>query len=385
MANVALLHHQYGPYHVARARALARRLEGRVSFVQLASVEALRQWEVHTEQPEITTLGVGTLEELSERRLARSMNETLDRLQPKAVVIAGYAHRAMQAAARWCRRNRAASILLSDSHHADRKRHRVKEWAKRAWVSRHFDAAFTAGSASASYAQTLGFAPSQIWRGYDVVDNAAFAVGSAAVRARGSSLLRELCLPERVFLYVGRFSPEKNLHALLEAMDEYRRLAGADAWGLLLVGGGPDASSLEHRAAALRGSVAITGFRQLDQLVEAYAVAGALILPSTSEPWGLVVNEAMACGLPILISDRAGAAADLVFPGVNGYVFDPESPKDMVAAMLRMSAEQVDRRAMGIASERIIASYTPETWAAALSDCIEVTLGRRLRQQARGD
>ncbi len=379
MVDVALLHYQYGPYHVARARALEQRLEGRVCFVQLASAEGQREWQVRGPAPSIVTLAAGTLEQLPERRLARLMDETLDRVRPGAVAIAGYAHGAMRAAARWCRRNRAASILLSDSHQADRPRHRAKEWAKRAWVSHHFDAAFTAGAASAAYARTLGFAASRIWRGYDVVDNAAFAQGAALARDRGCSLPRELGLPEHSFLYVGRFSPEKNLHALLDAMAEYRRQAGGGAWGLLLVGGGPEAASLERRAAAMRGSVAVTGFRQADRLVEAYAAAAALILPSTSEPWGLVVNEAMACGLPILVSDRAGVARDLVFPGVNGYVFDPEDRQDMVDAMLRLSSERVDRRAMGVASERIIANFTPETWAAALSDCIEVTLGRRAR------
>jgi glycosyltransferase involved in cell wall biosynthesis len=255
----------------------------------------------------------------------------------------------------------------------------VKEWGKRAWVSRHFDAAFTAGAVSAGYARALGFGPSQIWRGYDVVDNDAFARGAELARSRGSSLLQELGLPQQVFVYVGRFSPEKNLQALLDATVEYRRRAGSAAWGMLLVGAGPDASALERRVSELRGSVAMTGFRQIDQLPEVYAAASALILPSTSEPWGLVVNEAMACGLPILASERCGAALDLVFPGINGYIFDPDSVDDMVQAMLRMSAERVDRKAMGLASQRIVANYTLETWAAALSDCIDVTLARRQR------
>jgi glycosyltransferase involved in cell wall biosynthesis len=164
-------------------------------------------------------------------------------------------------------------------------------------------------------------------------------------------------------------------------MAEYRRGAGADAWGLLLVGSGPELAALERRALEMRGSVAVTGFRQLDRLFEVYAAASALILPSTSEPWGLVINEAMACGLPILASERAGATLDLVFPGVNGYVFDPESPTDMLAAIVRMSSDRVDRTAMGFASQCIIANYTLETWAAALSDCIDVTLGRRQRSE----
>jgi len=379
VAEVSLLHHQYGPYHVARAHAFVRRVPDRVRFIQLASREAARGWQVQGSAPEILTVAEGTLEQLSERRLARLTSELLDRLRPGVVVIAGYAHPAMRAAARWCRRNDAASILLSDSHRVDRRRNGLKEWAKRVWISRHFDAAFTAGATSASYAQGLGFASSRIWRGYDVVDNAFFAERARAARMRGPSLLRELGLPERVFLYVGRFSPEKNLHGLLDAMTEYRRRAGAKAWGLLLVGSGPEQESIERRVSSMSGGVAVTGFKQMDELAEVYGAAAALVLPSKSEPWGLVVNEAMAAGLPILASDRVGAVLDLVFPGINGYVFDPERRQDMVDAMLRLSSEQVDLRAMGASSERIIANFTPETWAASLYDCIELTLARRAR------
>jgi glycosyltransferase involved in cell wall biosynthesis len=377
LPEIALLHQQYGPYHVARAHALCRRTGGRARFIQLASREEMREWQVEGPAPEILTIAEGALEQVPSKLLARGVSERLDRLRPGAVIIAGYAHPAMRAAARWCRQNGAVAILLSDSNQVDHPRNRVKEWVKRVWVSQYFDAAFVAGTLSAAYAQSLGFAPSQVWRGYDVVDNDFFVANASAARARRSSLLQELNLPERVFLFVGRLSAEKNVHRLLDAIEEYRRHAGADAWGLLLVGSGPEGESIERRARTLRGAVALVGFKQLGDLAQLYAAADALILPSTSEPWGLVVNEAMASGLPVLVSDRAGSASDLVFPGVNGYVFNPLTTEAMVEVMLRMSSPDVDREAMGLASQRIIANYTPETWATAVIDAIEVTLRRR--------
>jgi len=375
-AGVVLLHQQYGPYHVARARALAARLEGRVHFVQLASRQESHPWEVVGPAPRIDTVVDGAFESASKELVAARLRRMLDELRPGVIVIAGYAHPAMREAARWCRRHGAASILLSDSHHVDRRRLRVKEWAKRAWVSRHFHAAFVAGSTSAAYARDLGLATSRIWRGYDVVDNAFFAEAAASGKARGEAFFRELKLPERVFLYVGRLSQEKNLERLLDATEEYQRRAGARAWGLLLVGGGPQQPMLEDRIRSRRG-IAITGFKQMRELAELYGAASALVLPSLSEPWGLVINEAMAAGLPVLGSDRAGAVFDLVFPGVNGYIFDPEDRSDLVDAMLRMSSDQVDRENMGTASRRLISGYTPEAWAATLADCIEVTVARR--------
>ena len=379
LPEIVLLHHQYGPYHVARARALHKRAAGRAHFIQLASQEGLREWQVDDPAPEITTIAEGTLERLPQRRLARGVIEQLDRLRPGAVIVAGYSHAAMRAAARWCRRNDAIAILLSDSNQIDRRRHGLKEWVKRSWISRNFDAAFVAGALSAAYAQTLGFAPSQIWRGYDVVDNAYFAKVAETARTQAASLLRELNLPERVFLFVGRLSAEKNVHGLLDAMIAYRRRAGADAWGLLLVGNGPEAQSIARRVGSAQEGVAVVGFKQLPELAQLYAAASALILPSTSEPWGLVVNEAMAAGLPVLVSDRAGAAYDLVAPGINGYVFDPSNTEAIVEVMLRLSSGDVDRHAMGRASTRIIENFTPETWAIALTDAIDVTLRRRAR------
>src|SRR5688500_13634720 len=227
--SVALVHDSYGPYHVARAHALERRWPGRVHFIQLAAQEAAREWRHLGPAPKILTVADGTLEHMAPRDVARRLSELLDQLRPRALVIAGYASPAMRAAARWARRNDSASILLSDSHHVDRPRRSVKELAKRAWVSFNFDAAFVAGATSAAYAQTLGFATSRIWRGYDVVDNAFFAENAAAARERGSSLLRDLGLPDRVFLYVGRFSAEKNLNRLLDAMIDFRRRVGRDA------------------------------------------------------------------------------------------------------------------------------------------------------------
>jgi glycosyltransferase involved in cell wall biosynthesis len=167
------------------------------------------------------------------------------------------------------------------------------------------------------------------------------------------------------------------LDRLLDAMTEYRRRAGAAAWGLLMVGSGPQAEALARRIGSLSGSVAMLGFKQAEELAQIYGACAALILPSTSEPWGLVVNEAMAAGLPVLASDRVGAVFDLVFPGINGYVFDAESTRDMTEAMLRLSSQEVDASSMGLASARIVSNFTPDTWATALADCIEVTVQRQ--------
>jgi glycosyltransferase involved in cell wall biosynthesis len=147
-----------------------------------------------------------------------------------------------------------------------------------------------------------------------------------------------------------------------------------------MVGAGPMKEEISGRVSALgRKDVILCPFRQADELSSYYAFASALVLPSLSEPWGLVVNEAMASGLPILASERCGCVMELVFPGINGYIFDPLRVESLVEVMVRVSSSNIDRLTMGAASVRIIGNFTPETWAASLADCIAVTLERKWR------
>jgi 1,2-diacylglycerol 3-alpha-glucosyltransferase len=112
------------------------------------------------------------------------------------------------------------------------------------------------------------------------------------------------------------------------------------------------------------GLVVFAGFRQVEELPFFYGGAGAFIHAALSEPWGLVINEAMASGLPILSSKNVGAAEELVHHGVNGFTFDPENIEELAGLLMKMSQmRQEDREAMGEASRRLIADWGPERFA----------------------
>ena len=130
-------------------------------------------------------------------------------------------------------------------------------------------------------------------------------------------------------------------------------LAG-DAWHLVLLGDGELRGELERRIALpdLAGAVILRGFRQYDELPAFYGLARAFVHASTTEQWGLVVNEAMAAGLPVLVSARCGCAQDLVRNGVNGFTFDPYDVEELAGLMQRVAAmTEGQRRAMGQASQ----------------------------------
>jgi glycosyltransferase involved in cell wall biosynthesis len=342
----------------------------------LGATERMREWQV-----EKTDLGFEyleafpgeTVENIDPRALAARVTRWLDDSNPQAVVITGYYYLAMRAAAQWAKTHGRVSIFMGDSQWVDRKRNALREWVKGWWVRRHYDAAFAAGERTVAYLTRMGFPRDLIWTGYDVVDNRTFADGAAAARSQADSLRDRLGLPERYFLFVGRFAPVKNVLRLLKAYANYRQTAGLSAWGLVLVGSGPLEKELRDRMEPL-SDVVFAGFQQLDSLTAYYGLASCLVLPSTTEPWGLVVNEAMAAGLPVLVSHRCGCVPELVRPGVNGYIFDPLDTDGLARVMRVMSSRVVDMQRMGEESRRIVALYTPGTWASTFADCVDRTL-----------
>jgi glycosyltransferase involved in cell wall biosynthesis len=141
----------------------------------------------------------------------------------------------------------------------------------------------------------------------------------------------------------------------------------------VLVGDGPLRGELEAQVArlGLDSAVQFPGFRQYDELPPYYGLAEAFILPSTHEQWGLVVNEAMAAGLPVLVSERCGCTPDLVAEGENGTTFDPYDAAAIAEALRALPDDEEKRRAMGRDSRERIRAWTPETFARNLGAAAE--------------
>jgi glycosyltransferase involved in cell wall biosynthesis len=137
-------------------------------------------------------------------------------------------------------------------------------------------------------------------------------------------------------LYSGRLAPLKRVDLALEA---FAAIAAARPdWGLLIAGDGPLRQGLAGGVPeGLRGRVRWLGFLEVEQVRLAYHAAQALVLPSDKEPWALVVNEAMAAGLPIVSSDMVGASADLIQNGGNGRLFSAGSVRELTGALLEVT------------------------------------------------
>jgi 1,2-diacylglycerol 3-alpha-glucosyltransferase len=354
-------------YHVARFRPLAHH-----PLLDAVGIELVGRAGVHGNlvfrSTEWGGLPIVTLdpdhgwEEAGQRRLARKLWTKLNELNPDAILIPGYYTLPAIAATFWARLHGKRTILMSESTFEDHPRHRFKESMKGIALRLLFHGSIAGGVRQIAYLKTLGFHEDKIARLYDVVDNDYYADQSDACRRRG--IAAQPSLPENYFLFVGRLAPEKNVDALIQAFEQYRRDGGT--WSLVLVGDGPSAGQLKAQASAagIADYVIFTGLKNTVEIVPYYAFAGCFVLPSLREPWGLVVNEAMASGLPVIISDRCGCTDDLVEPDKNGYVFNPSDPGELAPLLTKFADLSAERRQrMGRCSREIISRYSPGLWA----------------------
>jgi glycosyltransferase involved in cell wall biosynthesis len=143
----------------------------------------------------------------------------------------------------------------------------------------------------------------------------------------------------------------------------------------------PATSHALPATAAEGGLVVFAGFRQVEEIREFYAGAGVFIHPALAEPWGLVINEAMASGLPVLSSRNVGAAEELVHEGVNGFLFDPMSVEELAGLMGRVAGLPVSERlAMGRASRGIVANWGPGRFAEGVREAVGMAMGGACRR-----
>lgn len=183
------------------------------------------------------------------------------------------------------------------------------------------DACIAYGTRAREYLQHLGAHPTDIFLSLNTIDIDGFATRVERARSRTAVVRQELGLGSGpVILYVGQLIERKGVATLLDAVAEIReRLASVR---LLIVGYGQQEVALRQRAAELDLTeiVHFLGHVDLDSLPHYYAVADVFVLPSWEEVWGLVLNEAIAAGLPLVTTDRVGAAPDVIVPNENGYV-----------------------------------------------------------------
>jgi len=389
--KVAVIWIDWYAYHVARFRGLmaAPTLAGRVRGIELVGGVGVHtglkfREDLPADLPVDTLMPQSSWADAGQLRLARKLWSHLTRLDPDVVLVPGYYTLPAVAAALWAKLHQRTSILMTESTADDHARVPWKETLKSLLIRTLFDSAITGGVAHRRYLQQLGFPADRIGRFYDVVDNTAIASQAAALRqASGDrrepsarSERGDFDLPETYFLYVGRLAEEKNVRGLVEAWLRYRENGGS--WPLVLVGDGPEAQPLrslvqQSAFAPFAQDLYFAGHRTSRDLPVFYASAGCFVLPSSREPWGLVVNEAMAAGLPVIVSNRCGCVEDLVHADRNGLTFDPSAEGQLLSCLHRVSNAAPELLlSMRSHSSEIITPYSPANFGLEVAQLAEL-------------
>jgi glycosyltransferase involved in cell wall biosynthesis len=216
------------------------------------------------------------------------------------------------------------------------------------------DALFVAGDRQVTFANKLGFGEKNILRGAFSCDHDKFA----KIHFERKNKLKEA----RSFVFVGRFLHEKGITVLIDAYRNYRESV-SDPWTLKCYGKGP----LLHLIKGVEG-IEYKGFCQPDDLPKEFSKSSCLILPSTFEPWALVVHEAAAAGMSVIVSNAAGASVHLVQNDYNGYIVEAGDSDHLTRAMFRYSSlSRKERVAMGENSYLMSLQFTPKRWANTLA------------------
>lgn len=382
--HVVVIFYDLGGYHAARlaaAHELLSSSDDRLTAIRVVEGTSEQPWgNVETRFPLVTLLPGE--DKFKSRSVNGSLRSHLLELEPDAVAMPGWGFQFSRAALAWCSENGISSILMSESKEDDEKRRWWKEWAKGWMYVQRYDAALVGGSSHQEYLQKLGLPESRVFRGNNVVDNAHFLkVATEARQDPQAARLRQPKLPQRPYFFAAtRFIKRKNLRFLLEAYAFYFGLAGREAaWDLVIAGSGEEEPAVRAflRKEALENNVHLPGFLEYQAIGDWYGLAKAFIHPARHEQWGLVVNEAMASGLPVLVSNSCGCYPELVVEGVNGFGFSPTEPRQLAHLLLRFSSGRVDLDSMGRAALVHIQNFSPEHFASGLLSAVRFAAQER--------
>ncbi len=375
--RLAIVVHRFGPYHRVR-------IEAALAFFDVVGVELSKQTSHYAWEPVSLSENIRHCvvcedvdsRALSHKALYQRIDRTLQSINPDAVAINGWSDNGAFTTLRWCQRNQVPAIVMSESNRDDSKRNPLREFVKRRLVS-CFAAGLVGGTRAREYLVDLGMCQDRIYDGYDAIDNNHFSrrtdICSSAIRA-------QLGYPREYFLASNRFIEKKNLPRLIDAYSGYRKEAASwhavagrqqaepETWDLVLLGDGPQKDSLMRQVATLglNDFVHFPGFRQYQELPTYYWGAGAFVHASTVEQWGLVINEAMAAGLPVIASNRCGSVTDLVVDGETGFVFEPLDKRELTEKMLQISGDHLLRQRMSSAARERIEKWGPDRFACGM-------------------
>ncbi len=371
--TVAVVVRTFLQYHVARLRRLraALRQRGiRLYEIEVASKDAAYGFaanDVAQREDRFCCFPGIDFQSLTAREIHREVTDLLETLRPDVVI--GHATPFPEGMAAIAYRNRSAAraYVVDDAWNATDRSSSLVRRVKRL-IHQSVDGTIVSSPMHARHYATLGVPEDRSATGWSVIDNDLHAAQATAARRDAAAIRARLQLCPRYFLFVGRFLERKGISKLLRAHDIYRASA-PDPWPLVLVGGGrADLPPGVHASPAVHFAGRLFG----EDLACTMALAGALVVPSVIEQWGLVINEAMASGTPVIAS-RACGGAQLVRDGESGFTYDADNIAALAKHLAHVSSMPDEARAeMGRSAQRHVSAWGLDRFVDAVSQALRL-------------
>ncbi len=386
MKKVAIISEIPVPYRSPMFEMLSRESKCEIKVFYCAKTEYGRDWDLDFRQNyDFEILSGWSIPVKGKKLFSFKINPSiwikLSEGNFDALFIAGYAHFTMLSAIAWSMFNQVPYVIMSESQHLT-TRSPFKRFVKKLLlqpVISNASAYLPTGTMSRDYLVSYGANKDKSFFFPNTPDIDRFQEKIKSLEGEKKKIKENLALPSgKVILYIGRLIEVKGVDVLIRAFEKLKKESPENNAVLLIAGDGPQRKELEkyvedHHIA----DVFFVGFVQLETLPELYSIADIFVLPSSYEPWGVVVNEALACGLPVVTTTSVGAYPDLVKEDVNGKVVPPKDSSKLCSAIRHILENPEISKTMSRNSLEIIKEWKYDKGVKSFNNAVNVIFGIR--------
>lgn len=321
------------------------------------------RWPVNKEAPFALQFAPGVQVYERDRSDDAALLKLTGELNPDIAFASGWVDKGYLKVCRSLRSAGKPTVMCSDTAWRGDARQVAATIAARLWLKKTFSHAWVTGEAQARYAAKLGFPATNVRKGFYSADVDRFALLHERFNATKAHRF-----PHR-FLCVARYIPTKGHQLLCDTFNQLCRAGEAGDWELWIAGTGELHQAVANSTSGRNPRIKHLGFVQAEDMNEVLAQCGVFVLPSSYEPWGVVVHEHACAGFPLLLSSAVGARERFLREGENGHVFIAGDGSTL-KSMLRMMVHSTDAEllAMGLASAQLGSQWGPAQWAEVVMD-----------------
>lgn len=354
--KVLIIHNVISPHVTPLFQILAKKVDLTVFYC--AKSEVNRKWSEKPKGYRFKILPNFSVKIKGKDLFTYFINPTIikeiSKLKPEIVIAAGWDILAYQIAFFYCKLKRIKYVLWSGSTKYEKSWRRVVSKPLVKMIVRNSDACIAYGTRAKEYLESLGAESKKIFISFNTTDINRYRILSGKYRKSKSSIKKKMNLGDKyIIMYYGQLIHRKGVDLLIDAYERVKNQYKVAS--LLIVGSGT--LETEYKRIVYRRKLKDVVFIKDPgdiKVCKYYAISDLFILPSREEVWGLVVNQAMASGLPIVVSDVSGSSADLILEGKNGYTFNSESSKDLCEKISRVLSSRKRSRLMGVKSQGVV-------------------------------